>query len=58
MSLAAPGARGCADHPTRDAAATAIDVNLVFALSLLLTAGFALARLAKLLHLPSVTGYI
>lgn len=33
-------------------------MNLVFALSLLLTAGFALARLAKLLHLPSVTGYI
>ncbi|MGC9320044.1 MAG: cation:proton antiporter, partial [Armatimonadota bacterium] len=35
-----------------------IETNLVFALSLLLTAGFALARLAKALHLPSVTGYI
>ncbi len=33
-------------------------MNLVFALSLLLTAGFALARLARLLRLPSVTGYI
>ncbi len=36
----------------------AVATNLVFALSLLLTAGFALARLAKALHLPSVTGYI
>ena len=35
-----------------------VDTNLVFALSLLLTVGFALARLAKALHLPSVTGYI
>ncbi len=38
--------------------AGAADTNLVFALSLLLTAGFALARLAKLCRLPSVTGYI
>ena len=36
----------------------AADTNLVFALSLLLTAGFALARLAKAFHLPAVTGYI
>lgn len=36
----------------------AADTNLVFALSLLLTAGFGLARIMKLLHLPSVTGYI
>jgi len=36
----------------------AADTNLVFALSLLLTAGFALARLARLFHLPAVTGYI
>lgn len=34
------------------------DANIVLALSLLLTAGFALARVIKLLHLPSVTGYI
>jgi Kef-type K+ transport system membrane component KefB/nucleotide-binding universal stress UspA family protein len=34
------------------------EVNMVLALSLLLTAGFALARLAKALRLPSVTGYI
>lgn len=33
-------------------------VSVVLALSLLLTAGFAVARLAKLVHLPSVTGYI
>jgi len=36
----------------------AADANLVFALSLLLATGFALARVMKLLHLPSVTGYI
>lgn len=34
------------------------ETNLVFALSLLLTVGFALARVMKLFHLPSVTGYI
>ncbi len=34
------------------------EVNLVLALSLLLTVGFALARLAKLAHLPSVMGYL
>ncbi len=34
------------------------EVNIVLALSLLLAVGFALARLAKALHLPSVTGYI
>ncbi len=33
-------------------------VNLIFALSLLLAAGFAAARLAKLVRLPSVTGFI
>ncbi len=33
-------------------------VNLIFALSLLLATGFAVARLAKLIRLPSVTGYI
>ncbi len=38
--------------------AGAADTNLVFALSLLLTTGFALARVMKLFHLPSVTGYI
>ncbi len=32
--------------------------NIVFTLSLLLATGFGLARLMKLLHLPSVTGYI
>ncbi|HUS80149.1 MAG TPA: cation:proton antiporter, partial [Armatimonadota bacterium] len=33
-------------------------MNIVLALSLLLAVGFALARFAKLLHLPSVTGYL
>ncbi|NSW55743.1 MAG: cation:proton antiporter [Armatimonadetes bacterium] len=33
-------------------------INSIFALSLLLAAGFAGARLAKLVRLPSVTGYI
>ena len=36
----------------------ASEVNLVLALSLLLTAGFALGRLATLAHLPSVMGYL
>ncbi|NLO08112.1 MAG: hypothetical protein GX131_19995 [candidate division WS1 bacterium] len=39
-------------------AAETFQANLVLALSLLLTVGFGLARLVKLLHLPSVTGYI
>lgn len=34
------------------------EVDVTLALSLLLAAGFACARLAKLVHLPSVTGYI
>jgi len=51
-------ARGRARRPSAKAGATEIDTNLVFALSVLLTAGFALARLARALHLPSVTGYI
>ncbi len=34
------------------------EISLIFALSLLLAAGFGAARLAKLVHLPSVTGYI
>ena len=33
-------------------------VNAIFALSLLLTFGYAMARLAQLARLPSVTGYI
>ncbi len=37
---------------------SAITTNIVFALSLLLAAGFALARVAKAIRLPSVTGYI
>ena len=36
----------------------AADANIIFALSLLLTVGFGLARLVKLVHLPSVIGYI
>jgi Kef-type K+ transport system membrane component KefB len=33
-------------------------VDIILALSLLLAAGFSAARLVRLLHLPSVTGYI
>ncbi len=33
-------------------------MTLVLAVSVLLAVGFALARLARLIHLPSVTGYI
>jgi len=36
----------------------AADANIIFALSLLLTVGFGLTRLVKLVHLPSVIGYI
>ena len=35
-----------------------VQVNPIFALSLLLTFGYAVARLAQLARLPSVTGYI
>ncbi len=34
------------------------EVNAIFALSLLLTFGYAMARVAQLARLPSVTGYI
>ncbi|MGM0494297.1 MAG: cation:proton antiporter, partial [Armatimonadota bacterium] len=34
------------------------EIDLVFALSLMLAFGFAMARLAKLVHLPAVTGYL
>ncbi len=33
-------------------------MNIILALSLLLAAGFGVARLAKFIHLPAVTGYI